>query len=263
MDVEVWYHQWRTFPPGISIPTQWSVRRAGSPYKRMTVESADFAPDIEDGLFDVSDELRAAYEAEANRPMHDVPVDSGRVVQDRLVELWGFGNARGAVRMGDGWWLLEAGQGPLNFDRGRAWVEAETGQPVTGVLATLTRTGNGGVAGAAVADVPMVAGRGAEPFVRTMLANRGLGGTPFQIVPAQGMWLVAGADSLWVETMDLPNSRGATLAWYPALGWLYAPAVQTPLDLRLVMLRARKRGWPVELLGTSSALMRPVEGDGG
>lgn len=258
MDVEVWYSSWRTFAGGISLPTQWDVRRVQRPYKRITVLNASFDPAFAADSFAVADSLRAAYRASprATRPMHDLPFDSARVVQNDFVEFRTFGGPVGAVRLGGRWLVLEAGQAPLSFERARAWLAANAPAPVAAVIAGQMTPGNGGAAAAVDAGIPLIAGPGAAPILRAVLHGYD---RPTSIEAAtEPRWLKIGSDSLRLETLDLPDAPGALLAWAPSLRWLYAPAALTPLDVRLVLERARQRGWAVERLGTARGVLLPV-----
>ena len=45
----------------------------------------------------------------------------------------------------------------------------------------------------------------------------------------------------------------------PELGWQYAPDAATPLDVRLVIERAKRLGWTWNALGTAGGLV--VQGE--
>lgn len=258
MDVEVWYSNWRTFAGGISLPAQWDVRRVERPYKRISVLNAAFDPAFAADSFAVADPLRAAYHASprATHPMHDLPLDSARVVEADFAEFRAFGSPAGAVRVGGQWVVLEAGQAPLSFERARDWLAANAPAPVAAVIAGQTTPGNGGAAAAVDAGIPVIAGPGAAPVLRAAL--QGYGRSASIEAVTEPRWLSIGSDSLRLETLDLPDAAGALLAWAPSLRWLYAPAALTPLDLRLVLERARQRGWAAERLGTARGVLLPV-----
>src|SRR5690606_15082544 len=218
------------------------------PYKRITVLNATFDPAFAPDSFAVADSLRAAYAAVATRPMHDLPLDSARVVEADFAEFRTFGGPAGAVRVGGQWVILEAGQAPLSFERARDWLAANAPAPVAAVIAGQTTPGNGGAAAAVDAGIPVIAGPGAAPVLRAALQGYGRSASIEAVTGPR--WLSIGSDSLRLETLDLPDAAGALLAWAPSLRWLYAPAALTPLDLRLVLERARQRGWAAERLGT-------------
>ncbi|MFW6084323.1 MAG: hypothetical protein ACODAA_03845, partial [Gemmatimonadota bacterium] len=177
MDVAVWYSGWRSLPGGVSLPTHWSVERLGQLYKRLTARNVALDPEFSADSFAVSDELAAAYRQTATRPMHDIPLDSARV-EGEFVIFGAPGSPAGAVRVGDGWLLLETGQARLSIERALAWMEENAPGPLVGAVVTTT-LGNGGVAALAERGVPLFTGPGLEPYVRMVLRNHGLesGGT--------------------------------------------------------------------------------------
>lgn len=261
MDVEVWYSGWRSFPEGVSIPTQWDIRRAGSPYKRMTVLAADFDPEFTAAdSFAVSDALRATYLASpAVRPMHDLHPDSAGVLEGGfLVDFRTFGGPAGALRMGDGWLLLDAGQAPLSTARALDWLEEHTGRRAHGALVLGSVRGLfGGIPELLERDLPVRVGPASRRQAAHALRGHGLGAGALKDA-LEGGWLVFGADSARVERVDLPDVPGAAVLWAPAHRWLWAPDVVTPLDLALVLRHALERGWAVERVGTMRGLLQPI-----
>lgn len=257
MDVEVWYAQWRTLPNGVSVPSQWNVRRVGRPYKRLTVLSQEVNPAFAADSFAVPVPMRDQFFATANRPMHDLPVDSATITSGRLLQFHGFGLPSGAVRVGDGWLLLEAGQAPLNAERASAWLDENTDARVAGALVGLTRAANGGAATLADRGLPVYAGPGAAPFLRTVLDNHAAPATALDVIRA-GRWLRFGADSLRVEPIDLPDARGALAVYVPALEWVYVSMATTPLDTSLLLGLARRNGWRVSRIGTARGIDQPI-----
>lgn len=258
MEVEVWFSRWQTVPGGISIPTQWDVRRVGRPYKRMSVLAATFDPPVAADSFAVSDSLRRAFFATQNKPMHDVPLDSARILEGRFAQFTPVGGPAGAVRLGDEWLLLEAGQARLNLERAVEWLRArEPATRLAGAVVTYTAAGNGGVAALHEADIPMHVGSGAVPYVRTILHNHGLPTDGFDVI-SHGRWLPVAGDSVWAEPIDLPDARGATLLYVPSLRWVYCSMAFTPLDVDLVLERARSRRWQVGRVGTRRGLLLPL-----
>lgn len=259
MDVEVWYAGWRTFGD-ISLPTQWDILRVGRPYKRMTVRSATFNPAFAPDSFAVSADLRARF-LEARRPMHDRAVDSVEVLRPGLVAVHGFGFPAGAVRIGTAWLLLEAGHTPLNLERGRAALASTGVGAVDAALVVAARPGNGGVLALVDEGVPSYASGASEPFVRVMLRNaeprRSASGIT---VVRQEQVIELGGARVRVAPVDLPDVPGSLLLWVPDLAWVYAADAATPLDLRMVLDRARALGWTVEAVGTPRALWSEVPG---
>lgn len=257
MDVVVWYSGWRTLPDGISLPMHWSVERIGQLYKRLSVTGVELNPEFEADSFAVSDELAAAYRETATRPMHDLPLDSARVEGD-FVTFGAFGSPSGAVRVGEGWLLLETGQAGLSLERAAAWLEENAPGPLVGAVVTTSR-GNGGAAALARRGVPVLAGPALVPHLRIVLANAGA--EPDGIEPVvSGRWIGTDADSVWVEPIDLPDHPGGLLVWSPRLAWLYTSDAMQPLDLAILRDRIDERGWPVESLGTARALRQPFGG---
>lgn len=256
MAVEVWYSSWHSYPGGLNLPTQWDVTRVGRPYKRITVEAAVFNPDFAPDSFAVSDSLRQRFEAVANRPMHDIPLDSARVV-DRFVEFRTFGAPSGAVRLGDAWVLLESGQAPLSVERALAWMSAHAPGRIAFALLGTVSPANGGAPVLQQRGVRLLAGAGAAPYVRRILRNHGLS-DKLELLPDAG-WVPVGGDSIRIERLDLPNDPGSIIAWVPSLRWIWAPDASSPLDLSLVRARARARGWDPQWIGWHRDILRPAE----
>ena len=262
MDVEVWYSNWRGFPGGISVPTQWDLSRAGAPYKRMTVLSADWNPTLDPDSFLVTEAQRAAYLASpAVRPMHDRTLDSARVSEGFIADFRSFGSPGAALLVGDRWLLLEAGQAPLNTRRALEWLAEHTTHPVGGVVLAAAAAGflpHGGLPEALDRGLPVVVGPGAARLAAATLRGHGRTGQPLDVATT-GRWLRVGGDSVRVEPLDLPDVRGALVVWSPTRRWLWAPDVTTPLDLSVVRAFAEKQGWPVERWGSlRGGVLRPV-----
>lgn len=260
MEVEVAYAGWQS-SGGIHIPTQWDIARAGSPYKRMTVQRVVFNPDFPADSFAVSDSLRHAFVA-TRAPMHDRPVDSVTVATDGLVQVHGFGFPAGALRVGEAWLLLEAGHAPLSLERGREAL-ARSGVPApTGALVVGARPGNGGVVSLVREGIPVWTSRAAAPFLDVMLANEGVPARNVTVV-AEGTWVELGGARVRLEPVDLPDVHGSLLLWSPTLRWLWAPDAITPLDLSFVRAAAAAHGWDVRAVGTPRGLWVEEEGGGG
>ena len=224
MDVEMWYGAWRKQADGLVYPYQWDVRRAGRPYKRMTVLAATFNPPATPDSFVVTDSLRAAYFARATRPMHDLPLDSARLVESHFAAFGTPGAPTGAVKLRGGWLLLETGQAPSSARRAMEWLAAR--------------------------HVSFFAGSGATPFVAAALHGYAMpasGGTTV----TQGRWLDIGGDSLRLEPIDLPDAPGALVVYAPSLHWLYLSGTASPLYLDVVLGHARARGWRVTRYGSA------------
>jgi len=255
MEVHVWYSGWRTLPDGLSFPTQWVVERLGQLYKRITVTSATFNPEFEADSFGVSDELAAAYRATATKPMHDLPLDSARV-EGNFVTFGAFGSPAGAVRIGDDWLLLEAGQAPLSTNRALDWLSAHADGKVIGAVVTTT-SGNGGVAALADRGIPVYTGPGIGEHVAIMLRNQGREVAAYDVV-REGRWIRTGGDSVFVAAVDLPDHSGGLAVYAPTLRWMYAYEAFQPLGQAVLADVAATRGWAVESLGTRQAVEQPL-----
>ncbi|HET7188518.1 MAG TPA: hypothetical protein VFI52_10200 [Gemmatimonadaceae bacterium] len=258
MDVEIWYGGWRKQPDGLVYPFQWDVRRVGAPYKRMTVLAATFNQPAMPDSFVVSDSLRAAYLDSSTLPMHEVPLDSARIVETRFASFNTPGAPVGAVKLGDRWMLLETGQAPSSAERAMKWLtKMDANARMAGALVTMPATGNGGVPWLAMHDVRVHAAPGAKPYMDAVLRGHGAPSTNVTRV-SRGTWLRVGGDSLWLEPMDLPDLPGALVAYAPSLEWVYSAAAANPLQLDLILARAREKGWRVSRFGSARGAMSPL-----
>ena len=260
MDVEVWYSRWQRLPNGVSLPLQWDTRRVGKPYKRISVLAVAFDTVATADSFAVSDSLRAAYLATATRPMHDVPLDSARVIDERFATFGLFTGMSGAVKVGRRWMLLEAGQAGLVAERVAAWLgRTDPGSTVAGAIVTVPAAGNGGAEWLAARKLPVHAAPGAMPVLATVLRNHGRSAGALTPV-TRGQWLRMDGDSLWIEPIDLPDAPGALLVYVPSLRWAYSGMAAGPLQREYVVARIRQRGWTVERLGSLRGVSAPLPG---
>lgn len=257
MEVEVWYSGWQRQRQGLNLPTQWDIRRAGAPYKRVTVVSADFGIAAMPDSFAVSDSLRAAYLATERRPMHDLPYDSTRVVDGSFVAFNTPGAPAGAVKVGGRWVLLETGQAALSADRALQALAVVDPAPVAAAVVTVTAGQNGGAVVLVGKRVPLHVAPAAADYLRLVLRNHGV--APGGIRPeSAGRWLRVGTDSVRLEPMDLPDAPGAMLIYVPSLRYAYSATAAAPLQREYVLRRLRELGWPVERLGSASRVNTPV-----
>lgn len=254
MEIEVWYSGWRTLEGGVSLPTQWAIERIGQLYKRLTVTRTVLNPEFDADSFAVSDELATAYRETATRPMHDLPLDSARVEGD-FARFGAFGSPAGAVRVGDGWLLLETGQAELSVDRATAWLAENAPGRLLGAVATMLR-GNGGAAALAERGTPVFTGPGIAPYLEVVLRNHGVSTGAPQVV-REDRWIVDGADSVLVAPLDLPDSPGSALVYSPRLSWIYAADAVRPLDHMILRDLVERREWSVEWIGNARALRQP------
>jgi hypothetical protein len=260
MHVELWYARWQRMRGGIAYPTQLDVVRAGRPYKRMTVLSATFDVAAMPDSFAVSDSLRAAFVATQRHAMHDLPLDSARLVDGTFATFGVFGPPIGAVKVGGQWVLLETGQAALNAERSTAWLRgADSTARLAAAVVTIPYAGNGGVTRLATQGTPLLVAPGARPFVDVMLRNGGVRSNPARLTTVlAGRWLRVGTDSLRLEPIDLPSGRGAMLVYAPSLRWVYTGLLASPLDMDAVLARAAQRGWTVERIGSRRGIAMPV-----
>lgn len=256
MRVDVWYANWRTFGR-VSIPTQWDIRRAGAPYKRMTVLRADFSPAFEADSFAIAPEVRAAFLA-ARGPMHDRPIDSVTVVAPGVVAVHGFGFPVGAVQVGDAWVLLQAGHAPLSLERASDALVAHGVDRIAAALVARASAGNGGASALVDRGVPVYTSEAAAPFLDAVLEGAGVAPGAARVIRSPGT--LAEAGTLHLEPLDLPDTPGSLVVWWPERSWLYAPDAATPLDVRIVLDHARTLGWRVEALGTARSIWTLTDG---
>jgi hypothetical protein len=262
MPVELWFARWQRHRGGVAYPTQVDVMRAGRPYKRMTVLSAAFDVAAMPDSFAVADSLRAEFRLTQNRPMHDLPLDSARIIEGTFATFGPFGPPVGAVKVGGVWVLLEAGQAPLNAQRTVDWLErADAQSGVLGALVTVPYAGSGGVAWLTREGRPLWTAPGARPFVDAMLKGHAVTDRPRSAsltTITNPTWLKVGTDSLRLEPIDLPSGRGAMLVYAPTLKWAYAGLLASPLDMDAVAARIRERGWTVERIGSRRGIAAPM-----
>lgn len=256
MEIEVWYSGWRTLEGGVSLPTDWAIERIGQLYKRLTVTRAALNPEFEADSFAVSDELAAAYRETATRPMHDLPLDSARV-EGAFASFGAFGSPAGAVRVGDGWLLLEAGQAELSLDRATEWLADNAPGRLLGAVVTST-IGNGGAARLVEQGTPVLAGPGVAPHLEIVLRNHSVSAGTSRVV-REDRWIVNGADSVLVSPLDLPDSPGTVLVYSPAQSWIYSSPATRPLDFAILADLIERRGWKVEWMGNRRGLRQPLE----
>jgi hypothetical protein len=258
MEVETWYSRWSRTAAGVALPFQLDQRRVGRPYKRMSVLAMAFDTVATAETFAISDSLRGVYFAKDTRAMHDVPLDSARVVDGAFARFGAPGSPAGGVKIGGRWVLLEAGQGELSADRAVDWLAAnDAGTPVGGAVLTMTSPGNGGVTALARRRIPTRVGPGARPFVDRMLGNTGVAGVaPVTVTRAE--WVKVGSDSLWLAPIDLPDAPRSLVVYSPTLKWAYSANAFAPLQQQYLLAALRGRGWSVEKVGSARAITAPA-----
>lgn len=257
MDVEVWYARWRYDAAAhISYPQQWDVRRVGWPYKRMTVLAANFNIQLPRDSLVLSEPVRGAYLARARKPMGDLPIDSARLVGHGRIAVFSTPGAPvNAVKVGNGWLLIEPGNLPVSAERAAAWlVSHDSGSRVIGgVVGGVTPAG--GASWLARQRLPVyVAPAGA---VTTPLSLRNYGApVSASHVVSTGEWVQASGairDSIWLEPVDLPNAPRTLVLYVPSMRWAYSSRIAGPAELERVEALARARGWHIDRIGSPGA----------
>jgi hypothetical protein len=257
MAVEVWYSEWRIDPASqVRFPSQWDIVRVGRPYKRMTVLSVTFNPALPADSLVLSDSIRSEYLAHARHPMADLPLTNARLASNKMIAMFRApGGPLAAVKIGQGWVLLEPGNLPLNAERAASWLASnDAGSKVVGAIMG-TAFPSGGASWVAKNGLPVYV---AQPGAKGDSASLKNYGAPLNalhaVTRAQWVRFPGGArDSLWIGPIDVPNLQGALLVYSPSLHWAYSSAIAAPAQLAMVAKRLRARGLPVDLVGTPQA----------
>lgn len=256
-EVEFWYSGWTMVPPGVLLPRQRDTRRVGRPYKRMTVLTTTINPPAPADSFAIADSTVTAFFRTQNRPMWAAPLDSARIVQDAWATFPPWAGVAGAVKVGGGWVLIEAGQAPGATQLVADWLAgAAPSVPLWGAIVTWPATGSGGVRWFAEQKLPLYAGVGAGAFTSRMLGPDARAAT----IVAAPRWIRVRADSLWVEPLDVPDFGGALAVYVPALKWLYLSPGNAPLarpELDAMVSRLKTRGLEVGFIGSVRAFAPP------
>ncbi len=260
MEIETWYSAWGMVAPGVLLPRQRDVRRAGSGYKRMTVLSTIINPPAPADSFAVPDSIVQRFLATERRPMWSVSLDGAQVIERDFVAFPPQLGAAGAVRVGGMWVMLETGQAPGAMPLAQAWFAKQS--PVAkigGGVVTFTSTSNGGVSWFAEQRIPLWIAPGAARMVQKIvgpaLASRAT-------VISSGRWIRVGTDSLWLEPLDVPDAVGALAVYSPTHRWVFSAAAfafpwgQVERDAFVARLRAR--GWPVEWIGSARGIRQAL-----
>jgi len=263
MDTEMWYSRWQKFPvpgtAGVAYPTQVDVRRVGRMYKRLVVLSANFDAAAPADSFAISDSLRAAFASgPSSKPMWELPMDSAKLLEPRLVRLGVPGGTQAAVKLGKSWLFLEGASVPQRSETDVQWLQsADAGSTVAGLLVTAPNTGRGGAAWFTQRKLPVYVTPGAVSAMSTTLGNWKQPPSAARVV-SKSQWLRFDGDSVWVEPIDLPDYPGALVAYVPSLRWAYSGLAATPLHFDLVVARIRERGWAVDRIGSIRSLAQPI-----
>ncbi len=258
MEVEIWFSRWAPLPGGVLLPTQWDTRRVGRPYKRITVLATTLDSVAPPDSFIISDSLRREFLLTARKPMHDLPMDSAKAMEGRLVAFRTAGAPVGAVKLGGHWYLLEAGQAPFNAERAAQWLEQHDGGTRTaGAFVSTGSSANGGLGWLASTRRTVRAAPSFQAVGAVILRNR-KATPPAAMTVTQGQWQVFGGDSVWIEPIDYPDLPGAMYLYVPSLKWAYSGMASSPLNVAYLMRRLQMRGFAVERTGSVRGVLVPV-----
>jgi hypothetical protein len=254
MDVEFAYSRWQRLPDAkLLLPMQIDVSRVGRPYKRMTTISAKINPVIPADSLVIADSLRAAFLATSRRPMFDLQTDSARIVDGTFALFGSFGPPSGAVKIGGKWLLIEAGTAPLTIERSVNLLRrVDSSTSIAAALVTAP-AGAGGIAWLTRQSIVTWITNTAAPFADAALRGWPKGNTRLRAATDQ-RWIRVGSDSLRVESIDLPDYPGATVAYVPSLRWAYTWSAG-PAQIDYVLAHIRKRGWHVDRIGSARSFI--------
>lgn len=247
MDVQFRYSRWsRNAQSGITLPTQTDIYRIGRPYKKVIWLAFQVNPAIPADSFAIADSLRAQYMATQNKAMHDIPLDTAKIVDNTFAVFGAPGTPTGAVKVGGQWVIFEGGAAPLTAQRSLDYLQKA--EPATKVGLALLTSASGAVAGAAEyvkRGVPTQATAGARPYVAASFAGWSASPASIRTVD-ETKWTRVGNDSLRVASLDLPDAPRAAMVYVPSLKWLYVSTGAAVLQRDLMLADARRRGWAVE-----------------
>jgi hypothetical protein len=258
MEVEIWFSRWVPLPGGVLLPTQWDTRRVGRPYKRITVLATTLDSVAPADSFMISDSLSREFILTARKAMHDLPMDSAKAMEERIVAFRTNGAPAGAVKLGNQWYLLEAGQAPFNAERAAQWLEQHAGgRRTAGAFVSTGSSANGGLGWLASTRRTVRAAPAFQPVGAAILRNRKVT-SPAAMIVTHGQWQTFGGDSVWVEPIDYPDLPGAMYVYVPSLKWAYSGMAASPVNVAYLMSRLKARGFAVERTGSIRGVLVPV-----
>ena len=256
-EVEFWYSNWALLPPGVLLPRQRDVQRVGRPYKRMTVLQAVINAPAPADSFAISDSLASAYLGTEVRPMWRVALEGvARIEREHFATFAPMTGSSGAVRIGNQWLLLEAGQAIGATELVAEWLGRHgTGATIGGAIVANVWTGNGGTPWFIQRRLPVFAAPGAMGTLRTV--NKGVTGITSIDSPR---WVKMGGDSVWLEPVSTPDFSRTLAVYSPTHRWLWlmfagSPAHKAEQDA--IIRRLEASGLPVELIGGPRAVVGP------
>jgi hypothetical protein len=253
-EVEFWYSNWAMLPAGVLLPRQRDVQRVGRPYKRMTVLQATINAPAPADSFAISDSLATAYFASEVRPMWRVVLEGvAKIEREHFATFTPMTGSAGAVRVGNQWVLLEAGQAVGATELVAEWLGKHGGgSPIGGAIAANIWTGNGGTPWFTSRRLPVYAAPGAMGTLRTV--NKGVAGITAIETPR---WVRVGSDSLWLEPVSVPDFSRTLAVYSPTHRWLWLVFAGSPthkMDQDAIVGRLEARGMKVELVGGPRAM---------
>lgn len=163
-----------------------------------------------------------------------------------------------AVKVGASWWILEGSAVPQRAQEDAEWLMShDSGSQFAGAITTTPTMTQGGHSWLLSKGYRVIASRNTRRSATAVLGNWDATTRSVTFVD-RGRWLVSGADSLWVEGVDLPGTPGALVVWVPSLRWIYSAPAASPLARNHLMAHAAARGWNVERIGSARAVAERV-----
>jgi hypothetical protein len=253
-EVEFWFSNWAPARGGLLLARQHDVRRAGEPYKRMTILEAEVDAAAPRDSFTVSDSVTRAFLATERRPMWQVPLEgAARIMDEHFASIPPFLGSGGAVLVGGQWVVLETAQALGAMALIARWLDQQPGRaPIGGAIVTNVWTGNGGVPWFTARRLPTLVAPGAVPLLARVNAGR----EGLTVVDAPG-WVRFGSDSLWLEPLSAPQFSRTMLVYSPTRRWLWLPFAGIPTnatDEESAIARLESRGMHVEWIGGPRAI---------
>jgi hypothetical protein len=251
MDIDVWFAQWR-FVSGVAFPGHVRVLRMGQPYKELFVQSVVANGPAPADSFAVSDSLRRVFAAEGGKATFDIPIPAVRPDSTGIVTFGPAQVMQGAVRLKSGWLVLGTGADSLVVRRALEALGSDKGAAVV-IGATVASTGGAPAADRRGLDVYVP--RAAEALTRRMYRQQGA--RPARLKPiGAGAWTQVAGDSVWMESLTVPDVPGAVLVWVPRLSWAYVGPVAGALQFRAALAALDRRGFAPARIGTLQSLSR-------
>jgi hypothetical protein len=254
MDMDAWYAQWRIVS-GVAFPGHVRVLRVGQPYKELFIQSIAVNTPVPADSFAVSDSMRRVFLAEARKPMFDVAIPAIRPDSNGFVTFGPPQVMQGAVRLRSGWMILGTGADSSVMRKALAALGSEKGAVVVTGASVSTASG------APAADsrgLDVFVPRGALGLTLAVYKQQGIRPAHMKTI-AGGSWMRVAGDSVWMESLSLPDAPGAVLIWVPRLSWAWIGPFAGPIQSRSALALLDKRGFAATRIGTVRALARTAE----